>query len=215
MKNKKLIKSATKLLFILLSITFVITVFCLISLLTKKSEKEGFDAFTSFFTETLPGAADDIGDAALKPVLDLLRSIKSGFESANDGVNNLENDVLSVGERIDSIIRKKTFEITGEEITKGESLKRSNNGINNISSSINKINNMIKEASEKARQESERNAKESQQRAEEAAQQAAKVAQQAAEAAQRAREEEERVKEKIQQSLAKVTEKFRMGLGFR
>jgi hypothetical protein len=94
-------------------------------------KKEGFDDFVNFFTETLPGVADDAGDAALKPVLDLLRSIRSDFESINNGVNNLENEVLSGGERIDLIIRKRTSEITGEKITKGESLQR-NQGTRNI-----------------------------------------------------------------------------------
>lgn len=190
MKNKIVKIVAIKLLFILLSITFFITIFCLINLFTLK-KKEGFDAFTSFFTETLPGVVDDVGDAALKPVLDLLRSIKSDFESINTGVNNLENEVLSVGERIDLIIRKKTSEITGEEITKGESLQR-NQGIKKI---FNKIGNVIKKAAEEARQESEGNTKESPQiigaaakkaleRVREAAQRAVVAAQPAAEVAQ-------------------------------
>lgn len=143
MKNKQ--TKATTILYFLLWITFIITIFSVISLLLeKRSQKEGFAHTWNHFTSQVNTAVNyvgdgvkevvnDVGDAALRPILDSLRSVESGFNSINDGVNNLENEVLSLGERIDSIIRKNTSEITGGEITKGESLQRSTRSDNTFS----------------------------------------------------------------------------------
>jgi Na+/phosphate symporter len=212
MKNKQ--TKAINLLYFLLWITFIITIFSVISLLLeKRSQKEGFQySWEQFKSDANKGVnyvvdetkevANGVGDAVLKPILDSLRSIESGFNSINDGVNNLENEVLSVGERIDSIIRKNTSEITGGEITKGESLQRSTRG-NNIFSRINSnINNMIRETSERGKQENERVAKEAQQRT-------AEVERRVRENIERGKQENERVAKEAQQRMADVEKKMK------